>query len=182
MLLEICERVSTKQERIAELAKRSPQMAFTSATAYLMDIDWLREACRRTRKDGAVGVDGMTAAEYEQGLEGNLQRLARPARSPGRAHRAPPVRARAHPERRFEYRTAPDRDSPSGGQGPSAGGGHVAGADLRAGLLTARIGFRPGRSAHQGARNPSGPVDGQPGRLDVEVWISGSFLTRLDHC
>ena len=35
--------VSTKQERIAELAKQSPQMAFTSL-AYLMDIDWLREA------------------------------------------------------------------------------------------------------------------------------------------
>ncbi len=63
--------VSTKQERIAELAKQSPQMAFTSL-AYLVDIDWLKEAYRRTRKDGAVGVDGVTAAEYEQDLEGNL--------------------------------------------------------------------------------------------------------------
>jgi hypothetical protein len=35
--------VSTKQERIAALAKQSPQMAFTSL-AYLMDIDWLKEA------------------------------------------------------------------------------------------------------------------------------------------
>ena len=57
--------VSTKQERIATLAKQSPQMAFTSL-AYLMDIDWLKEAYRRTRKDGAVGVDGVTADEYEQ--------------------------------------------------------------------------------------------------------------------
>jgi len=48
--------VSTKQERIAALAKQSPQMAFTSL-AYLMDIDWLKEAYQRTRKDGAVGVD-----------------------------------------------------------------------------------------------------------------------------
>ena len=54
--------VSTKQERIAELAKRSPQMAFTSL-AYLMDIDWLKEAYRRTRKDGAAGVDGVTAED-----------------------------------------------------------------------------------------------------------------------
>jgi hypothetical protein len=38
-------------------------MAFTSL-AYLMDIDWLKEAYRRTRKDGAVGVDGVTAAMY----------------------------------------------------------------------------------------------------------------------
>ena len=60
--------VSTKQRRIAELASQSPEMAFTSL-AYLMDIDWLLEAYRRTRKDGAVGVDGVTAVEYEQDLE-----------------------------------------------------------------------------------------------------------------
>ena len=51
--------VSTKQERIAELAKQSPQMAFTSL-AYLMDIDWLREAYQRTRKDGAEIWTAMT--------------------------------------------------------------------------------------------------------------------------
>jgi RNA-directed DNA polymerase len=81
--------VSTKQERIAGLAKQSPQMAFTSL-AYLMDIDWLKEAYRRTRKDGAVGVDGMTADEYEQDLEGNLRRLLDRAKSG--TYQAPPVR------------------------------------------------------------------------------------------
>jgi group II intron reverse transcriptase/maturase len=81
--------VSTKQGRIAQLAKQSPQMAFTSL-AYLMDIDWLKEAYRRTRKDGAVGVDGMTAAEYEQDLEDNLQHLLDRAKSG--TYRAPPVR------------------------------------------------------------------------------------------
>ena len=72
--------VSTKRERIAELAKQSPRMAFTSL-AYLMDIEWLHEAYRRTRKDGAVGVDGVTAEEYEQDLEGNLQSLLDRAKS-----------------------------------------------------------------------------------------------------
>ena len=43
------------------------QMAFTSL-AYLMDMDWLKEAYRRTRKDGAVDVDGMTAEDYERDL------------------------------------------------------------------------------------------------------------------
>jgi RNA-directed DNA polymerase len=81
--------VSTKQERIAELAKQSPQMAFTSL-AYLMDLDWLTEAYRRTRKDGAVGVDGMTADEYERDLKGNLQRLLDRAKSD--TYQAPPVR------------------------------------------------------------------------------------------
>jgi RNA-directed DNA polymerase len=81
--------VSTKQERIAGLAKQSPQMAFTSL-AYLMDIDWLKDAYQRTRKDGAVGVDGVTAEEYEQDLEGNLQRLHDRAKSG--TYQAPPVR------------------------------------------------------------------------------------------
>src|ERR1051325_10679561 len=81
--------VSTKQERIAALAKQSPLMAFTSL-AHLMDIDWLKEAYRRTRKDGAAGVDGVTADEYEQNLEDNLQGLLDRVKSG--AYRAPPVR------------------------------------------------------------------------------------------
>ena len=71
------------------MAKQSPEMAFTSL-AYLMDIDWLKEAYRRTRKDGAAGVDGVTADEYEQDLEGNLQRLLDGAKSG--TYKAPPVR------------------------------------------------------------------------------------------
>ena len=81
--------VSTKQERIATLAKQSSEMAFTSL-AYLMDIDWFKEAYRRTRKDGAVGVNGVTAEEYERDLEGNLQSLLDRAKSG--TYQAPPVR------------------------------------------------------------------------------------------
>ena len=46
------------------MAKQSPQMAFTSLNHHI-DLDWLHEAYRRTRKDGAVGVDGQTAADDE---------------------------------------------------------------------------------------------------------------------
>src|SRR5690349_2076829 len=83
------ENMSTKQERIATLAKQSPQMAFTSL-GHLLDIEWMKEAYQRTRKDGAVGVDGVTAEEYEQDLEGNLRRLLDRAKSC--TYHAPPVR------------------------------------------------------------------------------------------
>jgi RNA-directed DNA polymerase len=56
------------------LAKQSPQMAFTALNHYL-DRDWLHEAFHRTRKDGAVGVDGQTWADYAENLEENLQSL-----------------------------------------------------------------------------------------------------------
>ena len=81
--------VSTRQQRIAELAKQAPQMGFTSLNHYL-DMAWLREAYRRTRKDGAVGVDGQTAAEYEAHLEDNLQSLLNRVKSG--TYQAPPVR------------------------------------------------------------------------------------------
>jgi hypothetical protein len=52
--------VSTKLQRIAELAKRMPGVALTTLSHYI-DIALLREAHRRTRKDGARGVDEVTA-------------------------------------------------------------------------------------------------------------------------
>ena len=58
--------------------------------SHYLDLDWLREAYRRTRKDGAVGVDGQTAREYEQNLEANLQSLLDRVKSG--QYQAPPVR------------------------------------------------------------------------------------------
>ena len=56
--------VFTKQQRIAELARNGPEMAFTTL-AHHIDINWMHIAYAQTRKDGAVGVDGQTAADYE---------------------------------------------------------------------------------------------------------------------
>ena len=81
--------VSTKRQRIAELAENCPDMAFTNL-AHHIDLDWLRKAYDLTRKDGAVGVDGQTAAEYEVNLEANLQNLLDRAKSG--TYVAPPVR------------------------------------------------------------------------------------------
>jgi RNA-directed DNA polymerase len=81
--------VSTKQGRIAELARIHKQVSFTSL-AYHMDLDWMAEAYRRTRKDGAVGVDGQTAEEYALALEPNLRSLLERAKSG--LYQAPPVR------------------------------------------------------------------------------------------
>jgi len=81
--------ISTKQTRIAELAKQMPGIALKTL-AHHMDQDWLREAYRRTRKNGAVGADGQTAEDFAANLEENLQSLMTRAKSG--AYRAPPVR------------------------------------------------------------------------------------------
>jgi retron-type reverse transcriptase len=87
--------VSTKQEEIAELARREPKLVLTTL-AHHIDVEWLHEAYRRTRKSGAVGVDGVTAAQYEANLDENLKSLLDRFKS-GR-YRAPPVR-RVHIEK-----------------------------------------------------------------------------------
>src|SRR5688572_2813297 len=56
--------VFTKLERIAKRARERPQEVITTLN-HLIDKDWLKEAYARTRKNGAVGVDGQTADEYE---------------------------------------------------------------------------------------------------------------------
>jgi RNA-directed DNA polymerase len=48
------------------------------------------EAYRLTRKDGAPGIDGVTAADYEANLEANLLDLLERIKS--RRYQAPPVR------------------------------------------------------------------------------------------
>jgi len=81
--------VSTKLQRIAELARAAPDMEFTTL-AHHIDYEWLLEAYRRTRKDGATGVDHQTAEEYAQNLEENLRSLLNRVKSG--TYRAPAVR------------------------------------------------------------------------------------------
>lgn len=83
------ESVYTKRQRIAELARNAPDMAFTNL-AHHIDIDWLLIAYCDTRKDGATGIDGQTADDYEANLRGNLQNLLDRAKSG--TYVAPPVR------------------------------------------------------------------------------------------
>jgi len=43
-----------------------------SAPNHVIDLEWMKEAWRLTRKDGAPGIDGMTAVDYAKNLEANL--------------------------------------------------------------------------------------------------------------
>jgi len=168
--------VSTKQQRIAELAKQSPQMAFTTLAHY-MDVEWLREAYDRTRKDAAAGVDGQTAADYERDLEGNLQRLLEQAQS-GR-YRAPPVRRVYIPKG-------------TGGETRPLGIPTLEDKVLQRAVvmllepifehdfLPCSYGFRPGRSAHQALEALwQGCSAGQGGWI-LEVDIR-KFFDTLEH-
>ena len=95
--------ISTRQRKIAELARREPKLTLTTL-AHHIDAVWMREAYRRTRKDAAAGVDGVTAAQYEADLEANLSGLLERFKS-GR-YRAPAVR-RVHLDKPGTSKTRP---------------------------------------------------------------------------
>src|SRR6516165_7144988 len=71
------------------MARTNRDRAFSSLH-HVIDMEWMQEAYRQTRKDGAPGIDGVTAQAYEANLEVNLQDLLDRIRS-GR-YVAPPVR------------------------------------------------------------------------------------------
>jgi RNA-directed DNA polymerase len=167
--------VSTKQRRIAELARTNSKMAFTSLNHHL-DEEWLRYAYDLTRKDGAVGIDGQTAAEYEAHLEENLRGLLGRIKT-GR-YVAPPVR-RAY---------IPKADGTKRPLGIPTFEDKVA---QRAIVLLLEplyeqdfapfsYGFRPGRSAHQALRNLRSFImeNGTRWVLDVDL---RQYFDTIDH-
>lgn len=83
------ESVSTKQERIAELARSNPDMALTTL-AHHIDYEWVKYAYDCTRKDGAVGVDGQNGDDYAANLAQNLTGLIDRLKSG--SYWAPPAR------------------------------------------------------------------------------------------
>ena len=171
--------VSTKQERIAALAKQSPEMAFTSL-AYLIDVDWLKEAYRRTRKDGAVGVDGVTAEEYEQDLENNLQRLLDRAKSG--TYKAPPVRRVHIPKNGSSTETRPLGIPTLEDKVLQRAVVMLLEPIYEQDFLDCSYGFRPGRSAHQALTSfRDQTMNGRPkGGWVLEVDIR-KFFDNLEH-
>lgn len=136
--------ISTKLERIAKLAKEIPGPLTT--LAHCIDVEWLREAYRRTRKDGATGVDGTTAEEYAKHLESNLESLVDRAKV-GDTYRAPPVR-RVHIPK-GDGRTRPIGIPTFEDKILQRAVAMVLEAVYEPSFYDFSYGFRPGRSAHQ---------------------------------
>lgn len=166
-----------RQERIATLARQSPQMGFTSL-AYMMDIEWLREAYRRTRKDGAVGIDGTTSAGYEQNLEDNLRSLLDRAKS-GR-YFAPPVRRVHIPKAGSTTETRPIGIPTLEDKVLQRAVVMLLEPIYEQDFYDGSYGFRPGRSAHDALESLwKGTMDMRGGWV-LEVDIR-KFFDTLDH-
>jgi group II intron reverse transcriptase/maturase len=168
--------VSTKQQRIAELAKQSPEMGFTSL-AHHIDLRWLYEAYLRTRPDGATGVDGQTVADFTANLRANLEALLNRAKSG--TYRAPPVR-RVHIPKGTSGDTRPIGIPTYEDKVLQRAVVMVLEAVYEQDFLNCSYGFRPGRSAHQALDALWQQTMGMAGGWVLEVDIR-KFFDTLDH-
>jgi RNA-directed DNA polymerase len=147
-----------------------------SSVHHLIDLDWIKEAYRLTRKDGAPGIDGVTAAAYETNLEANLLDLLERIKS-GRYH-APPVRRSYIPKADGSQRLLgiPTFEDKVAQRAVTM----VLEAIYEQDYLPCSYGFRPGRSAHQALQSLRTAVMGQRLQWCIDVDIQKYFDT-IDH-
>jgi len=165
--------VSTKLVRIAKLA-RELRGARLMTLAHHIDVDWLREAFRRTRKDGAPGIDGQSAAGYAEHLEANLQSLLDRAKTG--QYRAPPVR-RVHIPKGDGTETRPIGIPTFEDKVLQRAVAMVIGEVYEQEFHDFSYGFRPGRSQHQALRAVQHAAWQMAGGWIVEVDIRKFFDT-----
>jgi len=168
--------VSTRLQRIAQLAREAPERAFRSL-AHHIDIELLHEAFRRTRKDGAPGVDGRTASEYEEQLEENLRSLLDRFKS-GRYH-APPVR-RTYVPKGDGNRMRPIGIPSFEDKVLQRAVAMVLEAVYEQDFLSFSYGYRPGRSAHHALEDLWQGLMALGGGWVLEVDIK-AFFDSLSH-
>lgn len=167
--------LSTKRQRIAELARTKPGVAL-STLHHVIDLEWLKEAHRLTRKDGAPGIDGVTAADYDVNLEANL--LALLERIKSGSYVAPPVRRVYIPkadgsERPLGLPTFEDKIAQRAIV-------MVLEPIYEQEFLPCSYGFRPGRSAHQALQALSSGLIRQRLRWVIDVDIA-KYYDTIDH-
>lgn len=139
--------MSTGLAKVVERARKHPQERILSL-AHRIDVSALERAYGRLRDDAAVGVDGVTKAEYGQDLEGNLEGLHKRLRTMQWRHQ--PIR-RVHIPK-GEGKTRPIGISTVEDKLVQDAVREVLEAIYEQDFLSCSYGFRPGRGAHDALR------------------------------
>jgi RNA-directed DNA polymerase len=142
-----------------------------STLHHVIDLEWMKEAYRLTRKDGAPGIDGVKADHYATNLESNLLDLLDRIKS-GR-YKAPPVRRTYIPKADGSRRPLgiPTFEDKLAQRAIVM----VLEAVYEQDFLPCSFGFRPGRSAHQALQSLRTAIMGQGLRWVVDIDIVKYF-------
>lgn len=176
MSIQRLNNVSTQQQKIAEAAQKFSE-PLTSLNHHLT-ISWLEEAYRKTRKNGATGIDNQTATDYFADLDENLKSLSDRARS-GK-YFAPPVKRTYIPKgpgskelRGIGIPTFEDKVL-------QRAVAMILEPIFEQEFLDCSFGFRPGRSQHQAIDRIGEDIMKMRGCYVLEVDIR-KFFDELDH-
>ena len=169
------EDVSHDLDRVRTAARLDKKMRFT-ALLHHVDVDRLRTAYFALKREAAPGVDGVTWADYGQGLEARLEDLH------GRVHRGG---YRAQPSRR---RFIPKPDGKKRPLGIAAledkivqrAVTEVLNAIYEEDFLGFSYGFRPGRSQHDALDALAVGIERTAVNWILDADIAG-FFDAVDH-
>lgn len=164
------ESISTKLQRIEELAKQGGNIKFTSL-AHLLGYPMLRYAWDKLNKQGAPGVDGITMEQFEKDLDQNLKQIEQELKE-GK-YRAANVRRAYIPKVNGKLRplgipTIADRIV-------QRATGTILTMIYENYFMDISYGFRPQRSAHDALAAIKREVSKKPINWIVDVDIKGYF-------
>lgn len=168
--------MTTKLARFTQKARAEPRTRFTALLGLLFDPAGLHASFARLPGRKAPGVDGVTKADYAEGVEGRLTDLSHRLRRLG--YRPKPVRRVYIPKagggRRplgipsFEDRIVQDRLS------------LILQAIWEPAFRECSYGFRPNRSAHDALRRVAQIITHEHTQWVVEADIQG-FFNHVSH-
>jgi group II intron reverse transcriptase/maturase len=167
--------MSTKLDRITEMAKTQPQVRFTSL-AHMLTPEFLAETWKLMNRRGAPGVDGETSQEFAENLAARCEQLVGKLRD--RSYRPPPVRRVEIPKgdgktRPLGIPTVEDRLL-------QRSVARVLEAIYETDFLPCSYGFRPKRSPHDALRDLRNQLMAGGVTSVFETDIRG-FFNHLNH-
>jgi RNA-directed DNA polymerase len=162
--------MSTKLDRISELARESRQRQFLSIT-HLLTPEALMEAFKSLRKDASAGVDGVAYGEYRMEAEKKIQELYE--RVKAKRYRAQPLRRIYIPKEDGKQRpiSIPSLEDKILQKATVT----LLNAIYEQDFLPCSYGFRPGKSQQQALNEVGRVIRRRPMEWVLEADISGYF-------
>jgi group II intron reverse transcriptase/maturase len=142
--------------------------------AHHIDLEWLKEAYRRTPKNRAAGIDGQTAQEYAENLEENLKDLLERFKSG--SYRAPAVK-RVHIPKADGKKMRPIGIPTFEDKLLQRAVVMVLEPIYEQDFYDSSYGFRPGRSAHDALQEMWEKLMRQGGGHVIDLDLSNYFET-----
>jgi RNA-directed DNA polymerase len=167
--------LSTKLNRLSEIARQEPKVRFTSL-AHLLDEQFLKESYRELNRYAAVGIDRVSYETYGKNLDDNIAKLIEQLKS--KRYRAQDIRRVRIPK-------------PEGGRRPlgilvledkivQRGVAKILSAIYEQDFLDVSYGFRENRSGHDALRALELIIMKGGTNYLLDVDIKGYFDT-IDH-